>query len=125
MTGRAVKAESGGSVDEPNKEPESVRQEPRTCPICGTKFYATADSGFCPVCILERAQLIIMKLRRTLSSLGREEGHFHAEPRQNKAMNTSTTSNWRPLLRALSALLIAIAALWAMPRNAWRVAMAA
>src|SRR5215468_4746672 len=27
----------------------------RTCPICGTKFFATAESGFCPVCILNRA----------------------------------------------------------------------
>jgi hypothetical protein len=25
------------------------------CPVCGTKFYATAESGFCPVCILNRA----------------------------------------------------------------------
>src|SRR5215470_3278741 len=27
----------------------------RTCPICGTKFFATADREFCPVCILNRA----------------------------------------------------------------------
>ena len=25
------------------------------CPVCGTKFYATAESGFCPVCILRGA----------------------------------------------------------------------
>ena len=24
----------------------------RTCPICGTKFSATGDSGLCPVCVL-------------------------------------------------------------------------
>jgi len=24
----------------------------RICPVCGTKFFAAADSGFCPVCIL-------------------------------------------------------------------------
>src|SRR5215469_2808726 len=30
-------------------------QEARTCPVCGTKFFATADKEFCPVCILHRA----------------------------------------------------------------------
>jgi len=40
-----VKAESEGSV----------QREPRTCPVCGTKFVATGDGGFCPVCILNRA----------------------------------------------------------------------
>jgi len=40
-----VKAESEGSV----------QREPRTCPVCGTKFFATADSEFCPVFILNRA----------------------------------------------------------------------
>ena len=40
-----MKAESEGSV----------QREPRTCPVCGTKFFATADSEFCPVCILNRA----------------------------------------------------------------------
>jgi hypothetical protein len=32
-----------------------VQQEARTCPVCGTKFFATADGEFCPVCILHRA----------------------------------------------------------------------
>ena len=50
-----MKAESGGSVEEPGKEPESVQQKARTCPVCGTKFFATADSGFCPVCVLRGA----------------------------------------------------------------------
>jgi hypothetical protein len=50
-----VKPESEGSVEEPGKEAGSVQQEPRTCPICGTKFFATADSEFCPVCILRGA----------------------------------------------------------------------
>jgi hypothetical protein len=40
-----VKAESEGSL----------HQEARTCPVCGTKFFATADREFCPVCILNRA----------------------------------------------------------------------
>ncbi|MGA8657136.1 MAG: protein kinase [Chthoniobacterales bacterium] len=50
-----MKAESGGSVEEPGKEAGSVQQEARTCPVCGTKFSATSDSGFCPVCILRGA----------------------------------------------------------------------
>ena len=33
-------------------------------------------------------------------------------------MKSSITSNWRPLLRALYPFLIAVAVLWAMPRNA-------
>jgi serine/threonine protein kinase/Flp pilus assembly protein TadD len=50
-----VKTESQGSVEEPGKDPESVEQEARTCPVCGTKFLATADREFCPVCILRGA----------------------------------------------------------------------
>ena len=50
-----MKPESGGSVGEPGKEPASAQQEARTCPVCGTKFYGTADSAFCPVCILRGA----------------------------------------------------------------------
>ena len=50
-----MKTESGVSVEKPGKEPGSVQQEARTCPVCATKFYATADSGFCPVCILRGA----------------------------------------------------------------------
>jgi len=42
-------------VEEPGKELGSVQQEARTCPVCGTKFVATADKEFCPVCILHRA----------------------------------------------------------------------
>jgi uncharacterized Zn finger protein (UPF0148 family) len=42
-------------MDEPDKEPDSVQQQPRTCPVCGTKFFATAGREFCPVCILRRA----------------------------------------------------------------------
>ena len=50
-----MKLESGGPVEEPSKEPGSMQQETLTCPICGTKFFATADGGFCPVCILRGA----------------------------------------------------------------------
>jgi hypothetical protein len=42
-------------VEEPGKELGSVQQEARTCSVCGTKFFATADREFCPVCILHRA----------------------------------------------------------------------
>ena len=50
-----MKAGSGGSLDEPGKEPGSVQQEARSCPVCGTKFFASTDSDFCPVCILRGA----------------------------------------------------------------------
>ena len=50
-----MKGESGGSVEDPGKEARSDQQEARNCPVCGTKFYATADSEFCPVCILRGA----------------------------------------------------------------------
>ena len=50
-----MKAESEGSVEEPGKEPGSVQQEARTCPVCGTKFFTTSDREFCPVCILRGA----------------------------------------------------------------------
>jgi serine/threonine protein kinase len=50
-----VKADSGGPEEESGKEMGSAPQEPRTCPVCGTKFVATGDGGFCPVCILRGA----------------------------------------------------------------------
>ena len=50
-----MRAESEGSVGEAGKELESVQREARTCPVCGTKFFTTANSGFCPVCILRGA----------------------------------------------------------------------
>ena len=50
-----MKTESGGSEEEPGKELESGQQEARVCPVCGTKFVATADREFCPVCILNKA----------------------------------------------------------------------
>ena len=52
---KSVKPDSGESMKQPSLELGSVRQEPRTCPVCGTKFFATADREFCPVCILHRA----------------------------------------------------------------------
>ena len=50
-----MKPESEGSVEESGKEEGSARREPRACPVCGTKFFATPDREFCPVCILHRA----------------------------------------------------------------------
>jgi hypothetical protein len=50
-----VKAESGGPEEEFGEEVGSVQAEAGTCPVCGTKFFATADREFCPVCILHRA----------------------------------------------------------------------
>ena len=50
-----MNAESGESVGNLGTTPGSVPQEAQTCPVCGTKFFATAESGFCPVCILRGA----------------------------------------------------------------------
>jgi serine/threonine protein kinase len=50
-----VKGKSDEPVSEPNGQLGPVEQEARTCPVCGTKFFATADREFCPVCILDRA----------------------------------------------------------------------
>ena len=50
-----MKAESGGPEEESGKEAGSVQAEARTCPVCGTKFFASADREFCPVCILRGA----------------------------------------------------------------------
>ena len=50
-----MKAESEGSVEERGKEMGSTQQEARICPVCGTKFFATTDNGFSPVCILRGA----------------------------------------------------------------------
>ena len=42
-------ADSGKAL---NEKGGLAQREIRTCPTCGTKFSATADSGICPVCIL-------------------------------------------------------------------------
>jgi hypothetical protein len=50
-----VKTDSGAHEGERVTEPGSIQREVRTCPVCGTKFFAAADCGFCPVCILRQA----------------------------------------------------------------------
>ena len=50
-----MKPDPGEPTEQPGPEPGSVQQEARTCPVCGTKFFATADREFCPVCILRGA----------------------------------------------------------------------
>jgi serine/threonine protein kinase len=52
---QAMKAGSGEPEQEPGIERESVQREARTCPVCGTKYFATADMEFCPVCVLRGA----------------------------------------------------------------------
>ena len=47
-----MKPESGDSAEEPGKELGSAQREARTCPVCGTKYFATTDMEFCPVCVL-------------------------------------------------------------------------
>jgi hypothetical protein len=42
-------------VEESGKDPGSVQQQTRTCPVCGTKFFTTDDREFCPVCMLRGA----------------------------------------------------------------------
>ena len=42
-------------MEEPGKSPGPAHQEARICPVCGAKFFATADREFCPVCILRGA----------------------------------------------------------------------
>jgi len=50
-----VKPDPGEPMEQLGQELGSVQQEARTCPVCGTKFFPTGDSGFCPVCILRGA----------------------------------------------------------------------
>src|SRR6516164_9032506 len=42
-------------MEQPGPGLGSVQPEARTCPVCGSKFFATGDSEFCPVCILRGA----------------------------------------------------------------------
>jgi predicted ATPase len=48
--GEVVKTASEKSSEEPRSGQEAI-----SCPICGTKFYATDAPGFCPVCMLRYA----------------------------------------------------------------------
>jgi serine/threonine protein kinase/tetratricopeptide (TPR) repeat protein len=44
--------DSYGSLDPPG-EPKPLARAIRSCSICGAKFSATAESEFCPVCLLQ------------------------------------------------------------------------
>jgi uncharacterized Zn finger protein (UPF0148 family) len=50
-----VKRQSRKLVSKRAIQRGAVDEEARTCPVCGTKFFATAGSDFCPVCILRGA----------------------------------------------------------------------
>ena len=50
-----MKPESEEPVESSGKSPGSEQQQARTCPVCGTKFFVDAESGFCPVCLLRGA----------------------------------------------------------------------
>ena len=49
---KGVKAESGGSVEEPSKELGSVQRTARTCPVCGNELASAME--FCAVCMLRQ-----------------------------------------------------------------------
>jgi hypothetical protein len=92
-----VKAESGGSVEEPGKEPESVQQEARTCPVCGTKFFATADREFCPVCILRRAFGAETAVTGELAGGGTEEADAGSQARRFEHYEVMLDHDGRPI----------------------------
>ena len=50
-----MKRQSRKPVSQRATQRGALDQEERTCSVCGTKFFATADREFCPVCILNRA----------------------------------------------------------------------
>jgi predicted ATPase len=50
-----VKPDPRESEEERGTAAGSAPQGIRTCPTCGTKFFATSDRRFCPVCILRGA----------------------------------------------------------------------
>ena len=50
-----MKAQSEQPIEGPGTEPRLAQLGARICTVCGTKFFATADSGCCPVCILRGA----------------------------------------------------------------------
>ena len=54
-TAEALKRESRKPGNKRATRREAVKEEASTCPVCGTKFFATADREFCPVCILRCA----------------------------------------------------------------------
>ena len=50
-----VKADSGDPADEARQRAALAQREIRTCLVCGTKFSATSNSEYCPVCVLRGA----------------------------------------------------------------------
>ena len=53
--GEAVNTESGGLEEVHGTERKSWPHEARICLVCGSKYFASADGGFCPVCLLRAA----------------------------------------------------------------------
>jgi serine/threonine protein kinase len=50
-----VKRQSPKPGSKRGKQRATGAREARTCPVCGAKFFASADREFCPVCILRGA----------------------------------------------------------------------
>jgi serine/threonine protein kinase len=46
---------SGGPIEKSREGNERAQRTRHICPVCGAKFSATGDSGFCPVCVLREA----------------------------------------------------------------------
>src|SRR6516165_3122183 len=101
--GEAVKADSGKPAEEPGTQPEATPQEARTCPVCGTKFFATGDSGFCPVCILrgansgESASNGESRSVSGLAAAGAEEADGGSQPRRFDQYEVMLDAASRPI----------------------------
>ena len=90
-----MKPDPGKPMEQPSKELGSADQEASTCPVCGTKFFATADGGFCPVCILRGAT-------DEKSALGGETGSI-SDP-ADSPRGTEGTSQTRRFEHSLSTM---------------------
>jgi len=51
----AVNTNARDSHNKPGKKADLAAREIRACTVCGTKFSATTDSEFCPICMLRKA----------------------------------------------------------------------
>jgi serine/threonine protein kinase len=92
-----VKTDSGAHEEKRVAEPGSIQREVRTCPVCGTKFFATADCGFCPVCILR-------EVAGSESALGEAPnfaaGSPESSPEAKSAQPVASFENYELLLDA-------------------------
>jgi serine/threonine protein kinase len=78
---------SGDPLAEPNGRGDSAAREIRSCPICGSRFSATAEHELCPVCLLHGAMAGELQLPEASVAGAASPGTMHRLEHYELVMN--------------------------------------